>query len=286
MPLDPDKLFALDIPKVRQTLTWRDSIIYALGLGYGSDPLDEEELKFVDETKLKAMPAMANVLAYPGFWLKNLDTGVDWVKVVHGEQSVRILRPLPTSGELSGQTQVHEIADKGERGALIVSGRTVVDEASGEALAEIRQTAFCRGAGGFGGKSEVSESLPKVPDRDPDESVAIPTAPGLALTYRLSGDYNPLHADPEVARRAGFDRPILHGLATFGISCRALMGRLCDNEPERVRGQDGRFSAPVFPGETITVDLWREGQGEAAYAARIAERGVTVISNGRFLYDA
>ncbi|WP_420391220.1 MaoC/PaaZ C-terminal domain-containing protein [Acuticoccus sp.] len=286
MPLDPDKLLNLHIPEVRHTLTWRDTIIYALGLGYGANPLDEEELKFVDETKLKAVPAMANVLAYPGFWIRDLDTGIDWVKVVHGEQSVRILRPLPTEGTLSGQTRVVDLVDKGEKGALVISERAIVDEASGETVATIRQTGFCRGAGGFGGKRESDHVPQPIPNRPPDESVTLPTADGLALIYRLSGDYNPLHADPEVAKRAGFPKPILHGLATFGIACRGLMQALCDNEPERVRGQDGRFSSPVYPGDAITVDMWREEPGVASYVARVAEREVTVLANGRFEYDA
>lgn len=287
MRLDPAKLLSLDIPEVRQTLTWRDTIIYALGVGYGRDPLDEEELKFVDETKLWAVPAMANVLAYPGFWARALDTSIDWMRVVHGEQSVTIHRPLPTEGTLLGKTVVTDLVDKGEgKGALVVSKRDIREEASGELIASVTQTAFCRGQGGFGGRPEAVSTLQPIPERTPDMTVSLPTQAGQALIYRLSGDYNPLHSDPEVARRAGFERPILHGLATFGVACRGLMAALCDNLPERVRGQDGRFSAPVFPGETIEVDIWREAPGVASYTARIAERGVTVLNNGRFMYDA
>jgi acyl dehydratase len=287
MALDPEKLLALRFAEIRQTYTWRDSIIYALGLGFGLDPTDERQLRFVDETKLRAVPTMANVLAYPGFWMRDLDTGIDWVRVVHGEQAMRLHRPLRPEGEIVGKTRIVDLVDKGEgKGALVYAERAITDAATGEPLATLLQTVFCRGDGGFGGKSEAPRVPHAIPDRAPDLSTDRPTHPQMALIYRLSGDLNPLHADPATARKAGYERPILHGLATYGVVCHGLMAALCDYEPERVLALEGRFSAPVLPGETITIDIWREQPGRAAFRARIAARNAVVLNNGSFEYVA
>ncbi|KPF72431.1 3-alpha,7-alpha,12-alpha-trihydroxy-5-beta-cholest-24-enoyl-CoA hydratase [Bosea sp. AAP35] len=287
MALDPGKLYALDFPEIRQRYSWRDSVVYALGLGFGLDPLDEGQLAFVDETKLKAVPTMANVLAYPGFWMRHLDTGIDWVKVVHGEQAMTMHQPLPPEGEIVGRTRIVDIVDKGPgKGALVYAEREIRNGADGVLLATLLQTVFCRGDGGFGGKSESPRRPHPTPDRAADLSIALPTHPQLALIYRLSGDLNPLHADPATAAKAGYERPILHGLATYGIAGHALMKALCGYEPGRFRAIDARFSAPVYPGETITTDIWREGEGQAAFRCRVADRDATVIANGRFTYDA
>ncbi|UOM34778.1 MaoC/PaaZ C-terminal domain-containing protein [Acuticoccus sp. I52.16.1] len=284
--LNPDVLIGIDLPEVTQDLDWRDCIIYALGLGYGADPMDEAELKFVDETKLVAMPAMANVLAMAPHWMSRPGTSVDYSKIVHGEQSVRLARPLPTEGRVRAKTTVTDVVDKG-RGGLIVTERTIVDAATGAPYATVRQSAFARGQGGFGrAQTTAPLAAAQMPERAPDRTVTIATQPGQALIYRLSGDYNPLHSDPASARRSGFDRPILHGMATFGIACRALLLTLCDNDPARVRGQDGRFSSPVFPGEAIAVDMWVVAPGVANYTARVPAREVTVLTNGRFEFDA
>jgi acyl dehydratase len=286
MPIDPDKLHALPFPEIRQAYDWRDSVIYALGLGFGQDPMDERQLRFVDETKLLAVPTMANILAYPGFWMRDMDTGIDWVKVVHGEQAMTIHRPLPPTGEIIGRTRITDLVDKGAgKGALVLVEREIRDAGTGELMATLMQTVFCRGDGGFGGKSASPRTPHPTPDRAPDLSVDMPTHPQMALIYRLSGDLNPLHADPAFASKAGFPRPILHGLATYGVVGHALMAQLCAYEPARFRAMDGRFSAPVFPGETISVDIWREAPGLAAFRARVAARDVTVLANGRFDYD-
>lgn len=286
MPIDPDRLRALALPQTEHRYGWRDSILYALGLGYGLDPLDPRQLRFVDETKLMAVPTMANVLAYPGFWMRDLDTGIDWVRVVHGEQAMRLHRPLPTEGRMIGRSRIVGLVDKGEgRGALIYIERVVSDAATGEAVATLMQTTFCRGDGGFGGGDATPPRQPHpVPDRAPDLTLSLPTHPQMALIYRLSGDFNPLHSDPEAARRAGYDRPILHGLATYGVTGHALMAALCDYDPTRVLAMEGRVSAPVFPGETILTEIWREGPGEAAFRASVPARGAVVLNNGRFEY--
>jgi acyl dehydratase len=287
MALDPDKLYALSFPELRQRYSWRDSVLYALGLGFGLDPLDEEQLRFVDQARLAAVPTMANVLAYPGFWMRDLDTGIDWVKVVHGEQEMRLHRPLAPEGEVIGRTRIVDIVDKGAgKGALVYAEREISDAATGERLATLLQTVFCRGEGGFGGTSSSTHAPHPMPERAPDIVLDLPTHPQLALIYRLSGDLNPLHADPAIARKAGYERPILHGLATYGIAGHALMKALCGYDPGRFRTIAARFSAPVYPGETITTDIWREAAGEAAFRCRVAARAATVIANGRFGYDA
>lgn len=284
MALDPDYLGALDRPEIVHHWDWREAAIYSLGLGYGQDPLDKRQLYFLDRGQdMVVHPAMVNVLGYDGAWLRDERTGVDYLKVVHGEQEMEIHAPLPLEGAVSAKTRVDEIIDKGEgKGALIVTSRDLTDSNSGKLLATVRHTIFCRGAGGFGGSGDATRQPHPVPDRNPDGSMDIVTPPQLALIYRLSGDLNPLHSDPEVARRAGFERPILHGLSTFGIACRALMGALANDDPARVKALGGRFSAPVFPGDTITFDWWVEDAGRAAFNARVGDR--PVLKNGRFEY--
>lgn len=283
MAIDPEKLLALQIPEVRHSYGARDCILYGLGLGQGLDPLDERQLRHVDETKLVAMPTMANVLAYPGFWMRDLDTGIDWVRVVHGEHSTRLHRPLPTKGDVVGTSRIVDLVDKGEgRGALIHVERIIRDAQTGDKLATILQTVFCRGDGGFGGNPTSSRKMAPVPEREPDQTLDIPTHSQMALIYRLSGDYNPLHSDPETARKAGFERPILHGLATFGLAGVAMVNACCEGMTDRFSLIEGRFSAPIFPGETITFDVWNVGDGQAAFRARVAARDAVVLNSGHF----
>ncbi|WP_372921283.1 MaoC/PaaZ C-terminal domain-containing protein [Roseovarius sp.] len=277
---------ALSIPDVRHSYRRRDTALYALGLGYGDDPMDEGQLSFLDETRIQAVPTMANVLGYPGFWMRDLDTGIDHLKVVHGEQVLELHNALPPEGTVIGRAKIVDLVDKGEgRGALVYFQREITDVDTGLRLATMVQTTFCRGDGGFGGKSETDRKLPPGPKRKPDLVVEIPTPPQLALIYRLSGDYNPLHSDPATARKAGFDRPILHGLATFGLACRGLMSALCSNRGSAVRRLAGRFSAPVYPGETIALDIWNEGQGQAAFKARVPARDAVVLKSGLFDFE-
>jgi acyl dehydratase len=281
MPLDPGHLLSYRIPEIVQDLTRRDTILYALSVGLGADPMDEDQLRFVYEDGLEALPTMAVVLGYAGFWLKHPDTGVDWVKVVHAEQGLRLHRPLPVEGRLVGRTRVTGLVDKGAgKGALLYSEREVRD-ADGGLLATLEQTTFLRGDGGCGGSTGPAKVPHPTPERAPDLAIDLPTLPAQALIYRLNGDWNPLHADPAVARKAGFERPILHGLATFGVVGHALLKGLCGYRPERLRAIDGRFSAPVYPGETIRTEIWHGPGGIAAFRARAAERDVVVLANGR-----
>lgn len=270
------------IPEVRQRLSKRDSVLYALSVGFGHDPLDASQLDFVDAHRpLKAVPTMSVVLAHPGFWMADPATGIDAVRVVHGEQRIAMHRPLPVEGEVVGTTRITGLVDKGEgRGALMYSEKEVRDAETGTLLATTQSTTFLRGNGGFGGPSGPVAEPHGLPDTPPDSVVEMPTRPEQTLYYRLNGDDNPLHADPAVAARAGFPRPILHGLCTLGIVGHALLRTLGTYEPGRFRELALRFSAPVYPGETIRVEIWRDG----SFRARVPERDVVVINNGRAVF--
>jgi acyl dehydratase len=281
MAVDPAHLLAYAIPEIVQDLTVRDTILYAVSVGLGADPLDADQLRFVYEDGLQALPTMATVLGYAGFWLKRPDTGVDWVKVVHAEQGIRIHKPLPVEGRLVGRTRVTGLVDKGAgKGTLLYSERQVTD-AAGNLVATLDQTTFLRGDGGCGGSTGPAKAPHPTPDRSPDLAVDLPTLPSQALIYRLNGDDNPLHADPAVAAKAGFPRPILHGLATFGVVGHALLKSLCGYRPDRLKAMDSRFTAPVYPGETIRTEIWRDAGGVAAFRARVLDRDQIVLSNGR-----
>jgi acyl dehydratase len=283
MPIVAETLLNFPIPEIRQRLRWQDSALYALSLGCGQDPMDEADLRLVTEgAAMRALPTMAVVLGYPGFWLRDPATGVDAVRLVHGEQSVEIHAPLPTEGEVIGRSRVTGLVDRGEgKGALLYSERVILDAATGQKLATLEQTTFLRGDGGFGGPSGPVKKPAPEPDGAPDMVLDLPTRPEMALLYRLNGDHNPLHSSPAIAAKAGFPCPILHGLATFGLVGRALLRAVCEGDPARFGRMDCRFSAPVFPGETIRTEIWRTAEG-AAFRARAVERDVVVVGNGAF----
>jgi len=281
MPIVYDKLMALEIPPVEQAYKAKDCILYALGIGLGHDPTDAAELAFVYEKNLKVLPSMATVLGYTGPWVREFDTGIDWLKVVNGEQGFTLHRPLEPQGTLVGRTRMVEVIDKGAgKGALLLTERKVTDKTTGALVATVTQTIFCRGDGGFGGPPRRTPAPHPIPARAPDAVCDLGTRPEMALIYRLSGDYNPLHADPAVAKAAGFPRPILHGLGTFGVSGHAMLKTLCGYEPARLVSLAGRFSAPVFPGETIRTEMWRDG-AVVSFRARVVERDAVAIDHGR-----
>jgi acyl dehydratase len=281
MAIDYDKLLALKIPEVEHTYTDKDTILYALGVGLGYDPLNLEELAFVYEKNLKPLPTLTAVLGYPGFWIRELATGIDWVRIVNGEQAVILHRPLAPQGTVIGRTKILDVVDKGaDKGALVYTERKVSDKASGALLATVMQTTFCRADGGFGGPKRESPPVHALPERKPDLVCDLPTRPEMALIYRLSGDRNPLHIDPAVAKAAGFERPILHGLATFGVVGHAVLKSACGYDPNRLIAFGGRFSAPVFPGESIRTEMWRDGE-VVSFRATVIERNVVAMNNGR-----
>jgi acyl dehydratase len=273
-----DSLMSYPIPEVRRRLTPRDAVFYALSVGFGQDPLDARQLDFVDADRaLRAVPTQSVVLAHPGFWVADPRTGIDALRVVHGEQGIVMHRPLPVEGEVIGRTRITGLVDKGAgRGALMYSQKEVFDAATGDLLATTRSTTFLRGDGGFGGPPGPVEAPHVLPDTPPDIVVAMPTRAEQALYYRLNGDDNPLHADPVIAAKAGFPRPILHGLCTLGIVGHALLRTLGDYDDARFRELAMRFSAPVYPGETIEVEIWNNG----SFRARAVERNVVVVNNG------
>ncbi len=274
-----------DFGDIVQTYTTRDTMLYALGIGMGADPLDTGELGFVFEKSLQAVPTMATVLGSPGFWWRDARTGVDWVKLVHGEQAIRLFKPLPPAATLVAKNRVVSITDKGAgKGAIAVIVRELRDQATGELLAEGRNVTFMRGDGGFSAGNGVSDPppapLPSVPDRAADLEVELPTLDRQALIYRLSGDYNTLHADPAVAKAAGFSKPILHGLCTFGMVAHALLRTVCAYDAAKIRGIAARFTAPVYPGESVRFQFWNGAPGQLHLRARVDARDAVVLNSG------
>lgn len=287
MPVNLEKLLSHKVPPVEQSYGPKDVILYALGLGFGQDPTDQNELQFVYEKNLKALPTWPLKQGYAPYWLRDEDYGLTFSHAVHGEQGIVLHAPVAVQGTVVGQERIVDVVDKGEgRGALIYSERTITDKASDRLLATLTQTTFCRADGGFGGPRErKGASAPHpMPARAPDVVCDLATRPEMALIYRLSGDINPLHADPAFAKAAGFPSPILHGLATMGVAGHALLKTVCGNDPARLTALSVRFSAPVFPGETIRTEIWQDSDkdgGIVSFRARVMERDVVAINNGR-----
>lgn len=277
-------LINLSIPDVEQAYAERDAILYALGVGVGGDPTSPAHLAYTYEDGLKPLPSMAAVLGHPGFWPRDLDTGLDWPRIVHGEQTLQIHRPLPARGVVRSQSRIKGVRDKGEgKGAIVAYERTLTID--GRLAATVGQTLFCRGDGGIGSVGEEASAMTSTPDRPPEHSFELQTLPQTALIYRLSGDLNPLHADPKVALSIGFPKPILHGLATYGVAAFSLLTAL-DLPPETLGRLDCRFKAPVFPGERLATDLWRE-QDRVHFQVRAVDRDLVVLSHGlaEFIHD-
>lgn len=281
-----DQLLALDLPEQEAAYTTRDSMLYALSTGMGSDPMDEAELPFVVENgayagRLKALPSQATVLNWDDSW--GFKSGINMLMVVHGEQRITLHKPLAPEGRILSKTRIKEAWDKGAgKGAVVLVETLIRDAASGEALVTLLSTVFARGDGGFGAPANQAPP-PKphaIPDRAPDLTISARTQPNQALFYRLCGDRNPLHADPSFAKAAGFPRPILHGLCTYGHAVRAVVKGACDHDPARVAHIEARFTAPVFPGETIATDLWRDGN-TVSFRARLEERGLVALDHGK-----
>lgn len=286
MALDYDALMGLEPITVPHSYTERDTMLYALGVGTAAeDPLDPAALRYVYEDGLQAFPMMAVVLAYPGPWIADPRFGIDYSKLLHGEQFLTVHQPLPPAGNVVGTTHMEAVYDKGAgKGAVVYHRRELRDAASGDLLITLRQSAFLRADGGFGGATAGAPQPHPIPERNPDMLVELPTRIDQALLYRLSGDYNPLHADPANATAAGFPRPILHGLCSYGIVGRGLIAALCGNDATRLKTYDVRFSAPVLPGDTLQLEIWNDAAGQASLRVRAKERGMIVINNGHVEY--
>ena len=279
MAIDYDHIMSLKLTDQEFSYGDRESMLYALGVGMGRDPLDESELAYTFERDtLKTVPSMAAVLTRMPL-LK--DCGYDYSKVLHGEMGLTLHRPLAPEGELLADARVVEAYDKGEgRGALILTETVARDKSDGTPVFTARSATFARADGGFGGCTDPSPQPHPVPDRTPDVSCALETRADQALLYRLNGDRNPLHRDPDFAKKAGFDMPILHGLCSYGIACHAVLKTMCDYDQARMKTFDVRFSSPVFPGETQVVEMWKDDV-VVSFRVRIKERDVVSINNGR-----
>jgi acyl dehydratase len=282
MALDYEMLMSMAPRTARQTYTRRDTMLYALGLGIGLRATEDSScLQYVFEEDLQALPTMATVLGHPGFWMAEPQLGIDWKRILHVEQSLEIIEPLPPEGAVYSETAVEAIFDKGEaKGALVYVKRRLFDAASKREMAMVRQGLFLRGNGGFGGTSGPSQPPHSPPQRPPDIVVRVITRPEQALIYRLSGDYNPLHVVPAIAKQAGFATPILHGLATYGIGGHVAVTELCAGHPSKLRRFDARFSNPVYPGETLGVAIWRDSDTQGTLEIRALERDTVVLKNG------
>jgi len=286
-PFQPDLLLARPFAPVEHAYELRDTALYALGIGFGDDPLDAGQMKYVyeglDGQSLHAVPTMANVLAYPGFWAREPDTGIDWRRLVHAEQAIVLHAPLPARGRVIARNRVTALWDKGEgKGALMQQQREIRDAATDTRLATVTQLTLLRGNGGFGpGGSEGEPPLAHpLPQRRPDAVCDLRSLPQAALIYRLSGDLNPLHADPSVARAAGFERPILHGMATMGIAAHAVLRTLLDYDMTRFAGMRVRFTAPALPGDTLRTEMWVDGKVVSLRTTAV-ERNALVLGNAR-----
>jgi len=266
-----------------QSWDWRDAALYALGLGIGDNPLDEDELAYVYEGRdQRAVPSMCVTLGWPPLWIAEPQTGIAWTQVLHGEQRFELYRPLPALGSTRADHRVSAVADKGPaRGALLYFDTELFDTATGERLASLRATDFLRGDGGCGNYGTPPNELAGLDVHAPPiASIDYRTSGQAALLYRLvSRDYMPIHANPVIASDAGFDKPISHGLNTMGLACRAILKRFAPGRPERLRAMAVRFVSPAFPGDTIRIEMFEEGD-TIRFRARAVERQMLVLDRG------
>ncbi|MGV0819062.1 MaoC/PaaZ C-terminal domain-containing protein [Martelella sp. AMO21009] len=272
MPFDAERLRAWDFGCKSQSYSARDAILYALGVGLPMTPGESPDLDFLLEDRLRVLPSFAVVLATPGMWPKNPALEIAWEKVLHMAHACRFHTPLPPAAKVESRAEITGLYDRGaDKGSVCILRREVRDAGSGTLYATIDQTVAMRGNGGFGGDPLPRKPRPAMPDRAPDHVERIQTSPRAALIYRLSGDYNPLHADYDVARRAGFKAPILHGLASYGTACAVILRAFCDGDPARMRSLDLRFAGVVMPGDTLDFRCWKE-EGRALFEARVGDR--------------
>jgi acyl dehydratase len=279
MGLNYERIMAYRPADIAVSYGQRECILYALGIGLGMDPLDPGALKFVYERAgLEAFPTMAVVLGWPGR-MTDPAFGVDERLVVAGDLKVVLHRPLAPEARLVSRPRIKGVIDKGPGNAAIILNTRDLSAEDGTVVATVDSSTFARKHGGFGGKATQTPPQHAVPQSAPQTICDLPTPPNLALVYRLNGDENPLHADPARAREAGFDRPILHGAASFGVAAHAVLRSCADYRPQRLASIEARFSRPVFPGETIRTEMWPEGE-RVSFQCRVVGRDEIVLSNG------
>lgn len=286
MPIDYDDMMRSGATGLTASYDEKDVMLYALGVGFGRDPLNADELPFVYENAgLKVPPTFASVIsrgeAPPENQRMPQKSSINFMMVVDGERRITLHKPLPPKCDVVADERMIDILDKGEgKGAVLIQERVVRDAATGDKLFTIVSSIFARGDGGFGGKPRGGPALHEIPERAPDLIHECDTRPDQAFLYALSGDRNPLHRDPKVAQMVGFPRPILHGLCSYGTACRAVISTIAQYQPERITQFDVRFSKPVFPGETLVVEMWQDG-ATISYRASVKERpGTVVLNNG------
>ena len=286
MPINPDAVGTKGEP-VETSWTSKDGLLYAVGVGAGQDPLDAADLPFVTENSAdvpqRVLPTQVVTLPNVSGAFASIGT-FNPAMLVHGEERIVLHDEVPVSGNVSTVAEITAIWDKGKGAVVEITSRSAL-VGTGAPLFDVVMSAFIRGEGGWGGERGPSGPRNEAPDRQPDHRVELTTRPEQALIYRLSGDRNPLHSDPSFAAMAGFDRPILHGLCTYGFTGRALLRELCASDPARFRSMEGRFSSPVLPGESLTVEMWRTEPGRAVYRT-LASGDRLVLDAGLATFDA
>lgn len=285
MPMNLESVGAVSEPGQR-SWTSKDALLYALGVGAGQTDPTGSELEFTTEnsqnTPQRVLPTFPVIIGMGAGAMPSFGE-INWAMLVHGEQSIEVFGEIPAEGTVESVTKIVGIYDKGS-GALAVMETESKYVDSGKPAFKVRMGAFIRGEGGFGdSRGPELPSRVKAPDRAPDEAVTYATRADQALLYRLSGDRNPLHSDPAFAALAGFPKPILHGLCTYGVTGRALLHALAGSDPARFKGMDARFSRPVMPGDVLTVGMWRDGDGTAIFQT-VTQDGTVVIDGGKFTY--
>jgi acyl dehydratase len=279
MAISLDQLMAIRSDNVHFAYRERESLLYSLSIGLGENPLDERELQFVTEgdQRPRTVATMATVLTqFAAF----RTSGIDYAHILHAEQRLTLHRPLPASADLLADYAVTGVADKGSQKGILVYIETRARTASdNQPLFAAGATVMARNDGGIGSGGLCSPAVHLIPGRAPDRTIVIGTRPNQALLYRLNGDRNPLHSSPAAAALAGFRQPILHGLCTYGIACRAVIANVCEYDHTRIGRFDARFSSPVFPGESIATDIWMDGD-TVSFRCRVPERDVVALNNG------
>lgn len=288
--LDAAALLRRSLPTVRQRYAERDAALYALGVGacLDADELQWAHLPYVHGEPLRVVPTFCTVLGDPGFWMSAPDTGLDWRLLVHGEESVRWLAPIPAEGEVVARHRVCRVEDRGvKRGSAFVVERELLDASDGRVLAVMRSTVVARGNGGWTPDGSPALALgepaepatPPLPQRAPDRVLVVPTDRRAPLLHRLNADPNPLHVDPVAARAAGFERPIMHGMCTFGTLALHLVQAWCDGDPARLQALRARFTAPLYPGQRLRCEFWQQSEG-LRFRVGVDGSSVIVLQDG------
>jgi acyl dehydratase len=278
VPINPEAVGAVGSP-TKRSWTSKDALLYAVGVGAGTDEL-QFTTENTNELPQKVLPTFAVIIGGGGVPMGEIGS-FNPALMVHGEQAIELYGEIPPDGEIESVGKITGIYDKGSA-AVVEFESTATNVATGEPLLKTSMSMFCRGEGGWGGDRGPSEKV-EFPDREPDHQVTYETREDQALTYRLSGDRNPLHSDPSFAAMGGFEKPILHGLCTWGFTGRALLQTLCDGDPSRFKGMKSRFSKPVIPGDVLTISMWVDG-GTALFRTT-NQNGDVVIDQGVFTFE-